>query len=67
MQIINTIKLELTRHVGQDGLKNPVLTIYIDEQMIQRTGPDAGEIYYTIKEILEPGEHIIFEEDEDGK
>lgn len=69
MKITNEIKLELNRYVDKDyECKHSVLTIYIDNEVIQKKGIEAEAIYYMIKDLLEPGEDIVFEEDEkDGK
>lgn len=65
MRITNTIKLELTRFIDKDyECKHSVLTIHVGNDMRQITGAKAEAIYDTIKEYVEVGEDIVFEEDE---
>lgn len=69
MKVTNTIKLELNRYIDKDyECKHSVLTIYINNGMIQKTGIEAEALYDMIKDLVDMGEEIIFEEDEeDGK
>lgn len=69
MKVTNTIKLELNRYIDKDyECKHSVLTIYINNEMIQKTGIEAEALYDMIKDLIDMGEEIIFEEDEeDGK
>ena len=69
MKVTNTIKLELNRYIDKDyECKHSALTIYINNEMIQKTGIEAEALYDMIKDLVDMGEEIIFEEDEeDGK
>lgn len=69
MKVTNTIKLELNRYIDKDyECKHSVLTIHIGNSMVQKTGIEAEALFDMIKDLLDPGEDIIFEEDEeDGK
>ena len=68
MKITTEIKLQLNRYIDKDyECKHSVLTIYIGNQMIQKTGIEAVALYECVKDLVDPGEDIIFEEDEDGE
>lgn len=67
MRITSEIKLELTRYIDKDYECNySVLTILIGNHMIQKTGIEAEALFDMVKDIVDTGEEIVFEEDEDG-
>ena len=66
MKVTNVIKLELNRYIDRDyGCKNSVLTIYVGNSMVQKTGIEAEALYDMVKDLVDPGEEIVFEEDEE--
>ena len=68
MRITSEIKLELTRYIDKDyECNHSVLTILIGNHMIQKTGIEAEALFDMVKDIVDTGEEIVFEEDEDGK
>lgn len=65
-RIKNTISLELTRFIDKDyECKHSVLTIKVDNNMVQKTGIEAEALFSMIKDLVDTGEEIKFEEDED--
>lgn len=65
-RIKNTISLELTRFIDKDyECKHSVLTIKVDNNMVQKTGIEAEALFSMIKDLVDTGEEIEFEEDED--
>lgn len=65
-RIKNTISLELTRFIDKDyECKHSVLTIKVDNNMIQKTGIEAEALFSMIKDLVDTGEEIKFEEDKD--
>ena len=63
MKITSEIKLELNRYIDKDyECNHSVLTILIGNHMIQKTGIEAEALF----DIVDTGEEIVFEEDEDG-
>lgn len=65
-RIKNTISLELTRFIDKDyECKHSVLTIKVDNNMVQRTGIEAEALFSMVKDLVDTGEEIKFEEDED--
>lgn len=66
MKITNEIKLELNRYIDKDyECNHSVLTILIGNHMIQKTGIEAEALFDMVKDIVDAGEEIVFEEDED--
>lgn len=66
MKVTSEIKLQLNRYIDKDyECKHSVLTIHIGNQMIQKTGIEAEALYDCVKDLVDPGEDIIFEEDEE--
>ena len=65
-RVKNKISLELLRYIDKDfECKDSVLTICIDNSMIQKTGIEAEAIYSMVKDICEQDmEEIEFEEDD---
>lgn len=64
-RIKNTISLELTRFIDKDyECKHSVLTIKVDNNMVQKTGIEAEALFSMIKDLVDTGEEIKFEEDE---
>lgn len=67
MKITSEIKLELNRYIDKDyECNHSVLTILIGNHMIQKTGIEAEALFDMVKDIVDTGEEIVFEEDEDG-
>lgn len=66
-RVKNKISLELLRYIDKDfECKDSVLTICIDNSMIQKTGIEAESIYNMVKDICEQDmEEIEFEEDDE--
>lgn len=65
-RIKNTISLELIRFIDKDyKCKHSVLTIKVDNNMVQKTGIEAEALFSMIKDLVDTGEEIKFEEDED--
>lgn len=65
-RIKNTISLELTRFIDKDyECKHSVLTIKVDNNMVQKTGIEAESLFSMVKDLVDTGEEIKFEEDED--
>lgn len=65
-RIKNTISLELIRFIDKDyECKHSVLTIKVDNNMVQKTGIEAEALFSMIKDLVDTGEEIKFEEDED--
>ena len=65
-RIKNTISLELTRFIDKDyECKHSVLTIKVDNNMVQKTGIEAEALFSMVKDLVDTGEEIKFEEDED--
>ena len=65
-RIKNTISLELTRFIDKDyECKHSVLTIKVDNNMIQKTGIEAEALFSMVKDLVDTGEELKFEEDED--
>ena len=65
-RIKNTISLELTRFIDKDyECKHSVLTIKVDNNMVQKTGIEAEALFSMIKDLVDTGEEIKFEEDEE--
>lgn len=65
-RIKNTISLELTRFIDKDyECKHSVLTIKVDNNMVQKTGIEAEALFSMIKDLVDTGEEVKFEEDED--
>jgi hypothetical protein len=65
-RIKNTISLELTRFIDKDyGCKHSVLTIKVDNNMVQKTGIEAEALFSMVKDLVDTGEELKFEEDED--
>ena len=64
IRIKNKITLELTRDLDKDGCVNDaVITILINNNMIQKTGIEAEEIFDKIKDMLEEDyEDIVLED-----
>ncbi|MGM9543569.1 MAG: hypothetical protein ACI3T9_01165 [Romboutsia timonensis] len=68
MKVTNTIKLELNRYIDRDyECKHSVLTIYVGNGMVQKTGIEAEALFDMIKDLVDPGEDIVFEEDEEDE
>lgn len=68
MKVTNTIKLELSRYIDKDyECKHSVLTIYVGNNMVQKTGIEAEALYDMVKDLVDPGEEIVFEEDEEDE
>ena len=66
MKITNEIKLELTRFIDKDyECKHSVLTIKVDNNMVQKTGIEAEALFSMVKDLVDTGEELKFEEDED--
>lgn len=66
MKVNNIIKLELSRYIDKDyECKHSVLTIYVGNSMIQKTGMEAEALFDMVKDLVDTGEEIIFEEDEE--
>ena len=67
LKVKNKITLEISRYVDKDfECKDSVLTIRIDNAMIQKTGMEAESIYSMVKDIVEQDySDIEFEEDKD--
>lgn len=66
MRITSEIKLELTRFIDKDyECKHSVLTILIGNHMIQKTGIEAEALFSMVKDLVDTGEELKFEEDED--
>lgn len=66
MKITNEIKLELNRYIDKDyECKHSVLTIKVDNNMVQKTGIEAEALFSMVKDLVDTGEEIKFEEDED--
>lgn len=68
-RVTNNIKLQLSRFIDEDyECNNSVLTILIDNNnMYQYTGMEAEAIYSCVKDLVQPGEDIDFEEEDDGR
>lgn len=67
MRVQNIIKLELTRFIDKDyECKHSVLTIHIGNSMVQKTGIEAEALFDMIKDLVDPGEEIVFEEDDEN-
>lgn len=65
-RIKNTISLELTRFIDKDyECKHSVLTIKVDNNMVQKTGIEAEALFSMVKDLVDTGEEVKFEEDED--
>lgn len=65
-RIKNTISLELTRFIDKDyECKHSVLTIKVDNNMVQKTGIEAEALFSMVKDLVDTGEELKFEEDED--
>ena len=65
MKITNEIKLELNRYIDKDyECKHSVLTIYIGNQMLQKKGIEAEALYDCVKDLVDPGEDIKFDEED---
>lgn len=65
-RIKNTISLELIRFIDKDyECKHSVLTIKVDNNMIQKTGIEAEALFSMVKDLVDTGEELKFEEDED--
>lgn len=65
-RIKNTISLGLTRFIDKDyECKHSVLTIKVDNNMVQKTGIEAEALFSMIKDLVDTSEEIKFEEDED--
>lgn len=65
-RIKNTISLELTRFIDKDyECKHSVLTIKVDNNMVQKTGIEAEALFSMVKDLVDTSEEIEFEEDED--
>lgn len=66
MKITNEIKLELNRFIDKDyECKHSVLTIKVDNNMVQKTGIEAEALFSMVKDLVDTGEELKFEEDED--
>lgn len=66
MKITNEIKLELNRYIDKDyECKHSVLTIKVDNNMVQKTGIEAEALFSMVKDLVDTGEELKFEEDED--
>ena len=66
MKITSEIKLELTRFIDKDyECKHSVLTIKVDNNMVQKTGIEAEALFSMVKDLVDTGEELKFEEDED--
>lgn len=67
MRVQNIIKLELTRFIDKDyECKHSVLTIHVGNSMVQKTGIEAEALFDMIKDLVDPGEEIVFEEDNEN-
>ena len=67
MKITSEIKLELNRYIDKDyECNHSVLAIIIGNHMIQKTGIEAEALFDMVKDIVDTGEEIVFEEDEDA-
>lgn len=67
MKVTSEIKLQLNRYIDKDyECKHSVLTIWIGNGMIQKTGIEAEALFDMIKDILDTSEDIVFEEDEEN-
>lgn len=67
MRVQNIIKLELTRFIDKDyECKHSVLTIHVGNSMVQKTGIEAEALFDMIKDLVDPGEEIVFEEDDEN-
>lgn len=65
-RIKNIISLELTRFIDKDyECKHSVLTIKVDNNMVQKTGIEAEALFSMVKDLVDTGEELKFEEDED--
>lgn len=65
-RIKNTISLELTRFIDKDyECRHSVLTIKVDNNMVQKTGIEAEALFSMVKDLVDTGEELKFEEDED--
>ena len=65
-RIKNTISLELTRFIDKDyECKHSVLTIKVDNNMVQKTGIEAEALFSMVKDLVDTGEELKFEDDED--
>lgn len=65
-RIKNTISLELTRFIDKDyECKHSVLTIKVDNNMVQKTGIEAEALFSMVKDLVDTSEEVKFEEDED--
>lgn len=66
MQVKSSIVLELNRYIDKDyECKHSVLTIYINNEMIQKTGIEAEALFDMIKDLVDTSEDVVFEEDEE--
>lgn len=66
MKVTSEIKLELSRYIDKDyECKHSVLTIYVGNSMVQKKGIEAEALYDMVKDLVDPGEDIVFEEDEE--
>lgn len=64
--ITSEIRLQLTRFINKDyECKHSVLTIYVGNGMVQKTGIEAEALYDMVKDLVDTGEDIKFEEDEE--
>lgn len=67
MKVTSEIKLQLNRYIDKDyECKHSVLTIWIGNGMIQKTGIEAEALFDMVKDILDTSEDIVFEEDEEN-